>query len=97
TPDGIFRLAIAVQEHEAEVVVCVRMALRSGDLEHARGCLAVLLDAASFREEQAERECRLDVSKLGALRVPLCGNGLIFRHAEPFGVDASNQGMGLRL
>ena len=94
---GILRLAVAIHKHEAQVVVCVRMALGSGDLEHARGSLAVLLDAATLSEVQSECERRLGVSELGPPRVPLCRDSLILRHAETFGVDATNEGMGLRV
>ena len=93
----VLRLAVALEEQEPEVVVGERMAGQRRLLEQLGGLVAVLLHAAPFGIEHAERESRLDVAQLGATRVPLGGLRLVLVDAETFGIDAPDERKRLRL
>lgn len=90
------RFAIAFEKQKTEIVIGFRVAGEGGFLEELCGGSTVFFDAAAFGEHHGQRECSRHVAEFSGARVPVHSGLFIFADAKAFGVDAANEGVGLR-
>ncbi len=94
---GFCGLPSPLRKSSPRVVVGERMAGARRLLEQLGRLGAILLDAAPFGIEDAERERCLHVAELVGARVPLGGRLRLLADAEPLRIEAAEQRVRLRI
>ena len=94
---GIFRLAIASQEQQPEIIIRQRMATDRGLLQHLPRLHPVLADATALRQHQPIGKQRRHIAQFGPARIPARCRDRILGDALALVVNPRHQRMRLRI